>query len=668
MGALQRAAVGTAVALSAFLLFTLELLAARHVLPRFGGAAAVWLACLVFFQVLLLAGYAWSRVLGSLSQAAQRLHLVVLLLGLAALVAQWWSWGVPLLSPAGAPNEASSLGVLAHLAVAAGLPFLALAATAPLVQAWEAQRGAVAPWRLYALSNLGALVALGTYPFLIEPVVGLRAQAFGWALLFAADVALLCWATLTRSLSPRGGEGPGEGQRQNPLPWLALSAAGAFALAAVTNFQTHDLTPAPLLWALPLAIYLVSFIVTFEHERWYRRDVALLFIAGGLLGVILCMARDEHGLVVRCIAFGAFELGLCLAAHGELYRVRPPPSQLGPYYLWLAAGGALGTVVVTALFPVLTNDYVEFPVLVAGGALAGIALLPSGRLARGLGALCLLGLLVAFAHVWTQRRAGQAFSDRNFFGVLRVEKDDDAWVLIHGGTVHGRQPLDPAIANEPSAYFARETALGQSVKALRERRGAAPLRAAVLGLGIGTSVALFEAGDDVVFYEIDPAVVRLAEGHGGWFGYLKNARAKWRVELGDARTALAASPARQELDLLVVDVFSGDAVPMHLLTEEALALYLQHLKPDGVLALHLSNRFFELDRVALSLAPRLSLRAVAYQNPPSQLAASARWVVLARTEAALPVIEVADGGSTWREAQRPAPWTDDLASVLGVMR
>jgi hypothetical protein len=662
-----RAAVGTAVALSAFLLFTVELLAARHVLPRFGGAAAVWLACLVFFQVLLLVGYAWSRLLAEWSAGRQRLHLAVLAAGAAALAVQQAAWGAPLLSPADAPARPGTWAVLLHLARAAGLPFLALAATAPLLQAWEARRGALKPWRLYSLSNAGALAALAAYPFVIEPLLGLKAQAFAWAFLFALDVALLGWATWARAGAQPVEQGTPAPPPAAALRWLALSAGGSFALAAVTNFQTHDLTPAPLLWALPLAVYLVSFIVTFEHERWYRRDVAVGLVAAGLLGVVWCMARDGHGLLVRCLAFGAFELGVCLLCHGEVYRLRPGPAHLGRFYLWLAVGGALGTVAVSVAFPLLTRDYLEFPALVALAGLAAVAVLPGRAVLRTVGALCLVALVAAFFYVWDQRREGQAFSARNFFGVLRVERDGDSWVLIHGGTVHGRQLLGEDVASEPNAYFARQTGLGQTVAALRARK-AAPLHAAVLGLGIGTSVALFAAGDDVVFYEIDPEVVDLAEGKGGWFGYLRGAAASWRVELGDARTMLAVSPPPAPVDLLVVDVFSGDAVPMHLLTEEAFRLYLEHLAPDGVIALHVSNRFFDLDRVALALAPRLGLTAVAYQNPPLGLAADARWVLMARTQSALPPIVPAPKGRVWRDVSRPAPWTDDRSSLVHVLR
>ena len=662
----SRIALGTSVALSAFLLFTVELLVARHILPRFGGAAAVWLTCLVFFQVLLLVGYSWAAWLARRPASAQKLHLAVLGLGVAALAAQAAAWGVPLLAAFAAPVNPGTLDVLAHLGVAAGLPFLALAATAPLIQVWEARRGETAPWRLYALSNAGALAALFAYPLLIEPSLGLRRQAALWAGLFAFDVGLLAWATLKRSGSALAAETSAPGAPGAWRRWLFLSGAGSFALAAVTNFQTHDLLPAPLLWALPLAVYLISFIVTFEHERWYSRLGSVALMAGGIAAITWCMAKDEHTLIIRCLAFAAFELGVCLLCHGELYAARPPPAQAGSYYLWIGLGGALGTAVVSGIFPLVATDYVEFPVLVAGATVGAIVVLPRRTALRAVAAGTLALVALGFALTWTSRRKGHIYSERDFLGVVRVAREVDSWVLLHGGTVHGRQMLDPKLKAEPAEYYAHETGLGQTVRELRERKKG-PLTAAMLGLGVGTSVALFKEGDEVVFYELDPKVIALAKGQGGWFSYLTDTKATWRIELGDARARLAAAPPSKPIDVLGVDVFSGDAVPMHMLTEEAMALYLQHLAPGGVIALHISNRFLLLDRVALAVAKRLKLAAIAYQNPHINLAQGSRWVLLARTQDELPRIDIAPEGYTWTEPYKSVPWTDDLASVLPVI-
>lgn len=658
-----RIAVGTSVGLSAYLLFTLELLVARHLLPRFGGAAAVWLACLVFFQLLLLAGYSWSAWLARRSARAQRLHLGVLALGLLALGAQAAFWGLPLLAPWGAPSSPGTLDVLAHLSAAAGLPFLALAATAPLLQVWEARRGEEAPWRLYALSNAGALAALLTYPLAIEPALGLKRQALAWSLLFALDLGLLAWATLKRAGAPIAAAASQPGAPGAWRRWLLLSAGGSFTLAAVTNFQTHDLLPAPLLWALPLAVYLVSFIVTFEHERWYHRGASVALVAVGILAVTWCMERDTHTLWVRSGAFAIFQLGVCLICHGELYAARPPPSQAGGYYLWIGLGGALGTLVVSGLFPLVATDYWEFPTLVAGAALGALPLLPRRAVVRAAGGSALALVAVGFLATWLERRRGHVHSERDFLGVVRVGREIDSWVLLHGGTVHGRQMLDPKLALLPAEYYGHETGLGQAVKAMRERRQG-PLTGAVLGLGVGTSAALFEAGDAVTFYELDPKVAELAKGKGGWFSYLSSARAGWSIELGDARARLAAAPPARPIDVLAVDVFSGDAVPMHMLTEEALALYLEHLAPDGVLALHISNRFLRLDRVALAVTRRLGLSAVAYANPRVGLSQGSRWVLVARSRALLPRLEVAPDGAVWTTPDLEVPWTDDRASVL----
>ncbi|MEN9799929.1 MAG: hypothetical protein RL653_3626 [Pseudomonadota bacterium] len=675
--------------LGASLLFCVELMVGKVAMPRFGGSPAVWTTSLFFFQLALLGGYAWAqRLAAAPAEVQRRRHLGLLGLAAVSVCVQAVLWPAPLVPPPAASGGSLVREMALLLLTSVGLPFLALSATAPLVQVWAARGGDTAPWRLYALSNAGALAALLAYPLVIEPRLGLRAQGWAWAGLFLVDAAALGWLAWQKAASPPpprdGVPVPGPGS-WNVLAWMALAALGTVLLGATTNVLCQDVSAGPLLWALPLGVYLVSFILPFEYPRWDRPAVALvLFVLGIALGVP--MVEDTgFGLWPIIAAHVALQLGGSLFVHGELYRRRPVPEQLGGYYLALSAGGALGSLAVSIGGPLLLDDHWEF--LAAVGAVAVLGLLRlarrpdelrSPRFAAQLTlALTLLLAALLLGGAWSARRQKSQAQLRNFFGVLRVVEQDKGAAghrleLVHGNIIHGLQLKAPGREVEATTYYGRDSGLGEAIAQLRGRAGR-PLDALVLGLGVGTSAVHFGEGDAVTFYEIDPNVLRLARGTGGWFDFLARSKARTMLREGDARAVLerdlAAGMAPK--DLVVVDVFSGDALPVHLFTREALALYARALKPDGVLALHLSNRHLDLDRVAFPLVGELQLPAVMVRSPAKDWGFTAWWMIASRDAVLLEKLSKRaerDGWTLSRGTDLPRPWTDDHSSLVDVWR
>ena len=764
-----------AVFTSAFLLFQLELVIGKHVLPWYGGAPAVWTTCMLFFQVALLAGYGWAHWLGDrLDPARQRAaHLAALALGVAVIAAQWAVWGLPLLPPpawrpSGDADPAS--GIVRLLAVAVGVPFVVLAATGPLVQRWAARiRPGRSPYRLYALSNLGSLLGLLSFPLVVEPRLRLGSVAVLWGGGFAA-FAIACGRVAQRqarrataALEPRdlADEDARRPRLADVALWLALPCAAVVMLLAVTNQICQEIAVVPLLWVLPLAIYLGTFVVCFQHERAYRREVCLpLLVAGAALACVLLYRGVDVAVPLQVAGWSAVLAACCMSCHGELARLAPTPRRLTAFYLVVAGGGALGGVLVAVAAPLVFNGYWElhaglaaccalavlalladrtswlregrtWPALAAllaaaggtaalfwsagaatgGGAaplapsvarlaapLAGalVLLLLLGRRMRRSGggrsrpivgvaclaiALSLLSLVLR-AHL----RAAQAaalVSRRDFFGVVSVDRDagdnalGPALYLRHGRIVHGFQLTDPALRALPTAYFGERSGIGLALRFHSCRAGAPaerrPLRIGVVGLGIGTLAAYGAGGDLVRFYEISPAVIRLASGRERVFTYLEDARARVEVVPGDGRVSLERElrdPDAPRFDVLAMDAFSGAAVPLHLLTREAFATYLARLDPErGILAVNISNRNVDLQGVVRRLAAEFGLSAVEVEGARSADGAQwhSLWALLTRDLAFLRVPDVA-AASRPLPAAAPAPlWTDDHSSLLDVV-
>lgn len=696
-----------AIFLGAFLLFQVQPLIGKHILPWFGGTPAVWSACMLFFQVLLVAGYAYAhwldRRLGQRAQAGVHLALLVLAIGL--LIWQALGWKAPLLpgvawAPQGA--DAPVADILLVLGVGVGLPFLVLSATSPLVQAWyRADRPDGSPYRLYALSNAGSLLALVSYPLLFEPFAALGSQAWGWTWLFGLYGLLMGVLAVSRILRPQAlnetrvatGEGESAGERPGwgqALTWLGLSACGSVLLLAVTNQVCQEVAVVPFLWVLPLTIYLVTFILAFESERWYRpRLFGPALVLFSLAGAVMILAGIYVDLLPHLIFYMLLLFVCCMVCHGELARLRPHPRYLTGFYLLVSVGGALGGVFVGFVAPVLFSGFWELHLGLFGCGLIYWLLLAkkkSGFLYTGwvrlrrvalTGWLILLGLLLLSVGLLFSSQA--SYQERNFYGILRVvprylevarlARDD----LFHGQTSHGNQLRDPASQGMPTAYFTPSSGLGHAALYHPRRQAGLPMRIGIIGLGVGTIAAYGQVGDLIRFYELNPAVARLAWGQGGYFRYLANCPAAVEVLLGDARLVMQRELDQgqpQQYDLFVVDAFSSDAIPIHLLTVEAMGLYLAHLKPDGILALHLTNRNLSLVGLAARIAGQWNMPSAHLQDPNrSATSEISDWLLVTRNAAFLDLPTVAPLVFTPLEARGlPANlWTDDFNNLLGVI-
>ncbi len=741
--------------LSAFLLFAVQPLIAKYILPWFGGTPSVWTTCMLFFQVLLLGGYAHAHLLSTrLGPRGQTVaQVTVLLASLALLMVLGRVWDAPITPGAGwKPGSADDpvAFIVVLLAVSVGLPFFVLSTTGPLLQAWFARmHPGVSPYRLYAVSNVGSLLALLSYPFIVEPRLSLRVQAQVWSwayggfALAGAACAAASWGRTPRvEVGPAASPTPSE-----QLLWLGLAACPSIMLLATTNQLCQDVGVVPFLWILPLGLYLLSFVVCFENPRWYSRRwwhpaFGVALVAGC---VVVTLGPILH-LPVQIGAHSFVLLAICMVCHGELVRMRPGPGQLTSFYLLVAAGGALGGGFVAVVAPVLFKGFWEYHLALGGSALLVFALLIRDRrswlheanpwmpgllmlgaalfpelaaagagketfaarwpyhllvvlasvpLVRSLSRrsdsgsarwlqVCCAGTLVLLAealvvNAYVQLRSVVALS-RNFYGVLAVVPSDSedpewrAYVLRHGSVMHGFQFRDPAKQLLPTAYYAPSSGLGLAIlNHPRRQSGATPMRIGGVGLGIGTIAAYGRPGDYVRFYEINPEVLRLAH-ETEYFSYLRTSAARVEVILGDARLSMERELEQggsQQFDVLVLDAFSGGAIPLHLLTEEAFRIYLEHLRnPGGILALHISNEHIDLRPVVFALADHFGLAtAYIHTHPDAHVTSESDWVLAARDRTVLDLPEVA-GASTPRDQHLALGqlWTDDYSNLFRILR
>ena len=648
----------TALFLTSGLLFAVEPLIAKGLLPSLGGGATVWTTAVAFFQLALVVGYLYAHLASTRLGLRRHAALHVVLLGAVALA-------LPLAPVNGvAPATHQTLWLFGRLAATIGLPFVLLAATSPLLQAWFAStgsRGARDPYFLYAASNAGSMLALLAYPALIEPWLGLAHQRRLWSsgmILAVGLVATCAVVSLRRSSSPapaappsRGGARAGGVGWRLRWRWLALAAVPSSLLLSVTTYVTTDLVAFPLLWVVPLAIYLLTFILAFSARQplSMRRLLWLQPLLLVPLTAEMFMTTEGNALALIPIHLTIFFV-TALVCHQTLAHSRPTAERSTEFYLWIAVGGALGGLFNVFLAPVLFRSVVEYPLgLIAAALLRPAAAVTAGEprarrldlalpggLAAGLcgaalvlrrlsltpadhtGLFALAGLLslagvAAYSFRWRPLRFGlglaaivvggafyaggaprAAFADRSFYAVHRVVRDSPTRLtLVSGNTVHGVQDLSPALRHEPLSYYHRRSPIGELMTAWqgRPQRG----RIGVVGLGAGTLAAYAEPGEHWTFFEIDPVVVDLARDR-GLFTFLADARGEVDIVLGDGRLSLASIPDGT-FGLLVFDAFSSDAVPVHLLTREAIALDLRKLAPGGLLAFHVSNRHLDLQRV-----------------------------------------------------------------------
>ena len=742
----------------AFLLFQVQPLVGKYILPWFGGGPGVWTTCMLFFQMLLLGGYAYahtvSRYLKPRTQAV--VHLVLLAAALVSLpITPSDAW-----KPTAGGNPAWQ--ILALLTASLGLPYLVLSATGPLMQEWFRRTSpGASPYRLYALSNVGSLLALLSYPIYFEVKFSRQVQSQMWSaglvafVLFCGYCAYRVWknaaATSAVGAFETDSAPPADAMASIPatdkLLWVALPMIASILLLATTNKLSQEVAVIPFLWVLPLSLYLLTFIICFDHARWYHRGVFVSLLVVGVAGVCtLIPAGTDAPMRLQIAGYTATLFFACMVCHGELYRLKPPPRQLTSYFLMIAAGGALGGFFVAIAAPAIFNDYRELQIgywllsyglgvlcfrhrsrelaLAAGiGALAITVALPGLRSlfsdSPGIGgefatffkerAWYIVGGAVVFAlcvfnfrrreieEQWQPRMAGFVMvlcvllgavfvmqwderstvktitASRNFYGTLKVldyypnDPEDNYRLLLHGATTHGIQFTKPEKSVMPTTYYTDNSGVGRAMVALPET----PRRIGLVGLGTGSLAVYARAGDSLRIYEINPAVEQLARTQ---FKYLEYCQGKVDVVMGDARLMMEReleAKNSQQFDLLALDAFSSDAIPVHLLTKEAFEIYWQHLKPDGVLAVHISNRYLNLRPVVEKLAKHFDLEAVSISddNEPEWWIYATTWVLVTKNKAFLQTEKIRDAAEAPETAGKDAPmWTDDFASLYSILK
>ena len=673
----------------ACLLFLVQPLIARFILPWFGGGPAVWTTCMLFFQVLLLGGYAYAHFSISRLKPRQQviLHLCLLAIAVALLPItpsdQW--------KPTDGSQPAGH--ILFLLLGCLGLPYLVLSATGPLLQAWfsEAHPG-VSPYRLYALSNVGSLLALIAYPFVVEPNLSRQLQAGYWSGGLAVYAGLAGWCGLIVWQSAQSAEKNPAADIAEPevatpfaqvFLWLALPACGVMLLLAITNKLCQDIAVVPFLWVLPLGLYLLSFIISFDSPRWYQRWLWMPLLAGLLGGVLwqLIQAESHPEITMEASLYLGLLFVACMVCHGEVYRLRPSAKKLTGYYLSISAGGALGGLFVALAAPLIFPDYFELHLalyLMAALALIVLRQEASSLLQRGMGRwgwALLLPLLLAFgAKLWDiadTSRKGSSIVTRGFYGVLKVNianadnPEQRHLTLQHGATIHGLQYSGEIRRRMATTYYSETSGIGRLLRAYHPDHGR---RVGAVGLGAGTLAAWGDAGDTFRFYEINDDVARLATKT---FTYLKDSKAKTELVMGDARLKMEGEKD-QNYDVIILDAFSSDAIPVHLLTLEAFQIYNRHLRSDGVIAVHVSNRYLDL-RPIVARAAQASKYNSAIINDSEPAADddgiyASDWILLTRNRTLLshPLISKV-AGDPIEVSERIGAWTDDRSDLLRIL-
>jgi hypothetical protein len=740
--------------LGACLLFQVELIISKYLLPWFGGSAAVWATSMLVFQVLLFGGYAYAHALSTRAGATfqARIHSALVFVSLLALVVAASRWPSPI-TPSAAWKPATPdrpiANIILVLVTSIAIPFFVLSSAGPLLQRWYTRVTSNSPYRLYAVSNLGSLLGLFAYPLVVEPFLRVRTQAWLWAgfyALFAAGM-LLCarctpatMASAAKFTSNVPAGHPGAGQY---LMWISLAACASVALLAVTNEISEKLTPLPLIWVLPLGAYLITFIICFAQGAWYKRG--LLQGLFGLTALISLFAPFIENAKLTLGNLLALLFAICMICHGELVRLKPSSRHLTGFYLAVSGGGAIGGILVALVAPTLFPAVWEFPLVLGGTAvlaaivllrdktswlfgwsrwpivpLAAAAVLVPLSLARiaipqargqlegllkncnyyPIGVLLFLpGLLAAvvfgrasqssgasrfrpvqaaaaaalvlfaytYVRVWQHATRNTVVQTRDFYGTLSVTQLPMKNLLIHGRTIHGEQWRSSGMRRVPTAYYATTAGIGQLLRYHPKRVAGVPMRIGVVGLGAGTIAAYGQSGDRIRFYEIDPGVLDLVRGPRARFSFLADSNAEVDVVLGDARIAMEQEAARgefQKFDVLVLDAFSGDAIPVHLLTREAVELYLQHLSgPEGVLAVHISSAMLDLRPVLSGIADHFRLQAQLVQTADP---INSAWIMLSRDPASISTPGLLKLGRPL--ADKRLLWTDDFSNLLQALR
>lgn len=678
--------------LSAFLLFQVQPMIGKYILPWFGGTPAVWSTLMLVFQVLLTGGYAYATWLVRRSDRQAQIHTLLLALAVGSVVARGLVYGVPIfpiLNPDVETTQAPIFKIIVLLITSIAFPFFMLASNGPLMQDWFSRLHPTRSYaRLYALSNIGSLLGLLTYPFLIEPNLTLRTQGWMWSIGFSAFGLLAGWiASQTGRLAPLSqpmvdsvvlGDRP---SRSLIALWIALSATPSLFLLSVTNQISQEVAVIPFLWILPLTIYLLSFILTFSGDRGYNRIVYIVLCVLSIAVTLYVMlnATSLH-IYWQILAYCFLLFTSCMLCHGELYGLRPAAEHLTTFYLMVSIGGALGGIFVSLIAPLIFNGYWEFFVGLAMVIAILLTVLRAHRehssMARFVFTVFALVtvMLAAFSLYFSE----VSFSKRNFYGVIRVRQDlvgdppQRANLMSHGITVHGLQFLnDIKVPNITTTYYVPDSGAGLAI--LNHPKYGHNQRVGLLGLGVGTLVAYSQSGDEYRLYEINPVVVDLAAGVGDHFSFLSDSPAEITTVVGDARISLQREledGGSQNFDVLVLDTFSSDSIPVHLVTKEAFALYLAHLAPDGIIAAHITNLHLDLQPVFWQLAQNygLSMARVNYGGD-SHGGYASHWILLTRDPEMLEIPAIKEhsvdlnGYSTNIQL-----WTDDYSNLFQILK
>lgn len=683
----------TTVVISALLLFQVQPMASKAILAWFGGASSVWTTSMLFFQTILVAGYCYAHLLSRWPIHRQfRIHCILVL---SACIFLPLSFSAPEASAASTQPVST---ILFLLFVTVGLPYFVLSTTGPLVQNWFGlTQGQSTPYRLYSLSNIGSLTALITYPFLMEVYLDIPTQGGVWSVgyvCFALAISILGWRCTKQGLAH-------ETENDKPQPtvegppttkqmgkWAALAALASILLLAVTDQLTQDIAVIPFLWIMPLAIYLISFVITFDNPKWYfRRSYALGTAAAilllslyyiretvdGYLGFLLFQGIAENVVAYTILMALAFFFA-CMTCHGELFRIRPDKQHLTLYYLCISIGGALGGFLVSVICPVVFSQYHEYHLgLIAAFSLAGLVLVKQVLDKNGLLQLSVVipvglafGLVVLSQWKMTQHRA--EIATRNFYGTLQVsrttnhlESTDNHLQLRHGRVVHGTQIIDDSAALKPTTYYGRKSGIGQVFGLLDEK---VDLEITAVGLGTGTLSVYARQGDKIRFYEINPKVIELARTS---FRYLTLCSTDVETIAADGRMGIQSQPT-QSIDLLILDAFSSDAIPVHLLTLEAFELYLNRLNTNGVICVHISNQHLDLVPVLNGIAQhhQLSLRIIDSKETVDTY--DARWAILSKAPEFISKLDQQSTATKPENIKQISPWTDHYSNLLQILK
>jgi hypothetical protein len=701
--------------LSAFLLFQVQPMIGKFILPWFGGTPAVWSAVMLFFQVLLTGGYAYAyRLIGRVqSQRQPIIHIsliasAILLLGLLSLV-----WDSPVTPDASwKPQDVGApiLDIFKLLIVSVGLPYFILASNGPLMQAWFSRAFPDQSYaRLYALSNTGSLLGLLAYPVLIEPTLSLRWQGWAWAGGFLLFGCVAGWVGVrsghvTLPAQPLTESVPQSGHPAFALPllWIGLSATASLFLLSVTNQISQEVAVIPFLWVLPLSLYLLSFILAFSGSRGYSRKVySVLFLLSTALIIFVMLNATVIHVYWQILAYSLLLFAACMLCHGELYRLRPPAENLTTFYLMVSIGGAFGGVFVSLIAPLIFNGYWEFFVGLAmtvaillslrGSRRNGVELPKRRRgamaahsptsneeiAARARFVFTVFALVTVMLSLLSIFFSGASYAKRNFYGMIRVREDlvgnppRPAYLMAHGITVHGLQFIAPEYRHLPTTYYVRDGGAGLAI--LSHPRYGHGLRVGLLGVGTGTLAIYGQPGDVYRLYEINPVVTDLAEGQGGYFSFVRDSKADVTMILGDARISLERELAegnKQNFDVLVLDTFSSDSIPVHLVTREALALYLEHLAPDGIIAAHITNLHLDLQPVFWQLARYYRLGMIIVEHAgDSNGGYSSHWILLSRDPELLETPAIRGRGADLSGySTNVRLWTDDYSNLFQILK